>query len=121
LGLGFGAMNLFKPSSNQSQTNLFESVQYPQPACGDPLPINDSDFPVDLYPVFVNDSSGALDTVKANFCRDAFVTTRKDSGIQSVQVASFRSQQRAAQFAQFMQQKVGSGDVGTPTRIFKRN
>jgi hypothetical protein len=120
LGLGFGAMNLVKPSS-QSQTNPFESVQYPQPACGDPLPTNDSAFPVDLYPVFVNDSSGALATVKANFCRDAFVTTRKDSGIQSVQVASFSSQQRAAQFAQFMQQKVGSGDVGTPTQIFKKN
>jgi hypothetical protein len=120
LGLGFGAMNLIKPSS-QSQANPFESVQYPQPACGDPLPTNDSAFPVDLYPVFVNDSSGALDTVKANFCRDAFVTTRKDSGIQSVQVASFSSQQRAAQFAQFMRQKVGSGDVGTPTQIFKKN
>jgi hypothetical protein len=118
LGLGFGAMNLIKPSS-QSQANPFESVQYPQSACGDPLPTNANRFPVDLYPVFVNDSSGALSTVKANFCRDAFVTTRKDSGIQSVQVASFSSQQRAAQFAQFMQQKVGSGEVGTPTRISK--
>jgi hypothetical protein len=118
LGLGFGGMSLIKPSS-QSQANPFESVQYPQSACGDPLPTNANRFPVDLYPVFVNDSSGALNTVKANFCQDAFVTTRKDSGIQSVQVASFISQERATQFSQLMQQKVGSGEVGTPTRIFK--
>ncbi len=120
LGIGSIAMNLFKPSTLiQTQTNPFETVQYPQAACGDPLPANANNFPVDLYPVFVNHSSGTFSTVVANFCRDAFVTTRKGSGIQSIQVASFKSQQRAAQFAQFMTQKVGSGEVGTPTRIFK--
>ena len=120
LGLGFTAMSLFKPSTLlQPQANPFETVQYPQPACGDPLPTNANDFPVDLYPVFVNNSPSTHSTVVANFCRDAFVTKRKDSGIHSIQVASFSSQQRAAQFAQFMMQKVGSAEVGTPTRVFK--
>jgi Pentapeptide repeats (8 copies) len=121
LGLGLAAMNLFKPSTlfQQAQTNPFETVQYPQPACGDPLPASANDFPVDLYPVFVNNSPRTHSTVVANFCRDAFVITRRDSGIQSIQVASFNSKQRAAQFAQFMTQKVGSAEVGTPTRIFK--
>jgi Pentapeptide repeats (8 copies) len=120
LGLGFAAMSLFKPSTLlPTQTNPFETVQYPQPACGDPLPTNANDFPVDLYPVFVNNSPSTHSAVVANFCRDAFVTKRKDSGIHSIQVASFRSQQRAAQFAQFMTQKVGSAEVGTPTRVFR--
>jgi hypothetical protein len=71
------------------------------------------------YPVFVKNSPNTLATLTANFCRDALVITRRDLGIQSIQVASFTTQQRAAQFAQFMTQKVGSGEVGTPTRIFK--
>ncbi len=120
LGLGFAAMNLFKPSTLiQTQTNPFEAIQYPQNSCGDPLPTNINDFPVDFYPVFVSNSPNTLSNVNANFCRDALVITRKDIGIQSIQVASFTTQQRAAQFAQFMTQKVGSGEVGSPTRIFK--
>ncbi len=120
LGLGFAAMNLFKPSTLiQTQTNPFEAIQYPQNSCGDPLPTNTNDFPVDFYPVFVSNSPNILTTVNTNFCRDALVITRKDVGIQSIQVASFTTQQRAAQFAQFMTQKVGSGEVGSPTRIFK--
>lgn len=120
LGLGFAAMNLFKPSTLiQTQTNPFEAIQYPQNSCGDPLPTNTNDFPVDFYPVFVSNSPNTLTTVNTNFCRDALVITRKDIGIKSIQVASFTTQQRAAQFAQFMTQKVGSGEVGSPTRIFK--
>jgi Pentapeptide repeats (8 copies) len=118
LGLGFAAMNLFKPSA-LIPTNPFENMQYPQNSCGDPRPANANDFPVDFYPVFVKNSPNTLATLTANFCRDALVITRRDLGIQSIQVASFTTQQRAAQFAQFMTQKVGSGEVGTPTRIFK--
>jgi Pentapeptide repeats (8 copies) len=117
LGLGFAALNPFK-SSNVSQ-NPFESVQYPRPACGDPLPTNASAFPLDLYPVFVEYSSSTLNTMVTNFCRDAFATTRTGLGDRWIQVASFNNKQRATQFAQFMQQKVGSGEVGTPTRIPK--
>jgi Pentapeptide repeats (8 copies) len=120
LGLGFAAMSIFKPSTFlQTQTSPFENVQYPQDSCGDPRPTNASDFPVDFYPVFVSNSPNTLTTVNSNFCRDALVIIRKDLGIQSIQVASFTTQQRATQFAQFMTQKVGSGEVGTPTRIFK--
>lgn len=118
LGLSFAVMNLFKPSA-LIQANPFGNIQYPQNSCGDPRPANVNDFPVDFYPVFVNNSPNTLTTLTANFCRDALVITRKDLGIQSIQVASFTTQQRAAQFAQFMTQKVGSGEVGTPTRIFK--
>ena len=119
LGLGFFALNFFKSSPNQTVVNPFSTAQYPQAACGDPLPTSPRDFPVDLYPVFVNNSPETLSIIIANFCRDAYVTVRKDSGIQSIQVASFTSRERAIEFAQFITQKVGSGDIGSPTRIFQ--
>ena len=119
LGLGFFALNLFKSSPNQTVVNSFSTAQYPQAACGDPLPTDPRDFPVNLYPVFVNNSPETLSIIVANFCRDAYITVRKDSGIQSIQVASFTRRERAMRFAQFMTQKVGSGDIGSPTRIFQ--
>jgi Pentapeptide repeats (8 copies) len=112
--------NFFKPfNSLQTSSNPFEKVQYPLSACGDPRPSNSKKFPVDLYPVFVNNSPKTLATVARQFCRDAYVTARKDSGVRSIQVASFNSRDKAKQFAEFMTKKVGSGKVGIPTRIYQ--
>ena len=112
--------NFFKPfNSLQTSSNPFEKIQYPLSACGDPRPSHLKKFPVDLYPVFVNNSPETLATVARQFCRDAYVTTRQDSGVRSIQVASFNSRDKAKQFADFMTKKVGSGKVGIPTRIYE--
>lgn len=102
---------------NPQNPNPFQSLQYPQAACGDPLPSNPGEFPVNVYPVFIDDSDANLTQVVAQYCQDAFRTNRKDSGALAIQVASFRTSERAQQFAQFMQQVVGSGDTGIPTQI----
>ncbi len=89
------------PSAPQPQTDTF---QFPQPTCGDqPTGENDT-----WYPIFIN--GGDVAQIRAQFCDDSILTTRKDSGIRSVQVASFTNRQRADAFAQAV-----SGEVGSPT------
>lgn len=120
LGLGtiiFG-LSLFEPLFNfQRPANPFKTLQYPKSACGDPLPRDPKKFPVKIYPVFVDYSSANFNKVSRQFCRDAFQTRRKDSGALVIQVASFNRPERAKQFAEFMQQAVGSGYLGTPTQL----
>lgn len=59
------------------------------------------------YPVFIDD--GDLNQIRETLCRDAQLITRKDSGKKSVQIASFTTYERAAQFAS----EIG-GEVGEP-------
>ncbi|QLE59824.1 hypothetical protein [Nostoc sp. TCL26-01] len=62
------------------------------------------------YPVFID--YGNLANINRELCADAIETTRKDTGILSVQVASFSNRDRAVAFAN----KVG-GNVGKPTFV----
>lgn len=62
------------------------------------------------YPVFIN--NGNLASIRSELCADAIETTRKDTGILAVQVASFSERDKAVAFAN----KVG-GDVGGPTFV----
>jgi hypothetical protein len=82
----------------QSQFN------FPKATCGD-KPSGEKDT---WYPIFVD--GGDLETIRRNFCADATSTVRKDSQVQSVQVGSFTSRDRASLFA-----KAVGGDVGQPT------
>ena len=86
------------PKGFQSQFN------FPQATCGD-KPTGDSDT---WYPVFVD--GGDLETLRRNFCADASFTVRKDSLVESVQLASFTNRDRAIEFATAV-----GGDVGQPT------
>lgn len=72
--------------------------------CGDPGGSGQN-----WYPVFID--NGNLGQVRQQYCQDAIAKTR-DNGTPSIQVASFTSRQRAADFAD----RVG-GDVGEPYRI----
>jgi Pentapeptide repeats (8 copies) len=120
LGTIIFGLRFFDPLLNfQQAANPFKSVQYPRSACGDPLPRDRKKFPVKIYPVFVNYSSANFAKISKQYCRDAFQTRRKDSGILVIQVASFNSQARAKQFAEFMTQKVGSSFTGSPTQIYQ--
>jgi hypothetical protein len=81
-----------------------KTFNFPKAGCGD-KPSGEKDT---WYPVFVD--GGDLETIRHNFCADATSTVRKDSQVQSVQLASFTSRDRAIEFA-----KAVGGDVGQPT------
>jgi len=98
-------------------TNPFIHESFPKPGCGDSLPANDADFPVNFYPVYVNPGDRNLQAIRARFCGDAYEMTKKDSGDKAIQVASFRSQEQAQWFAEFLKSEFGSGEVGPPTVI----
>lgn len=99
------------------EPNPFESVEFPQAACGDPLPLNKDQYPLSLYPVFISDSDENLNRVKTEFCQDAIRKRRESTGKQMIQVASFLSVERANQFKDFMISKFGSGEVGEASNI----
>jgi hypothetical protein len=98
-------------------TNPFDRASFPQDSCGDQLPNDKKIVTVNFYPVFINYNESNLQTVKANYCRDARKITRKYKGKEAIQVASFISVERAYQFHEFMKNKLGSGEIGEPTVI----
>lgn len=104
------------PETKTSQpTNPFDSVSFPQASCGDKLPKNTKADNFKFYPVFVNyDSKVNLEIVISNFCGDAIQKYRIDKGYESIQVASFTSEERANQFKQFLATKLGGAEVGVP-------
>lgn len=97
----------------QSEITSTDSV-YPKVACGDPAPSTSGEH--ELYPVFVDYSPGTLRYIKNKLCQDAFPKKRED-GRASIQVASFTSRNRAVDFASFVREQVGSGEVGEPTIV----
>lgn len=99
--VSFSSPAASKSSPKSQASSLFN---FPLASCGD-KPSEGADA---WYPVFVD--GGDLETIRRNFCVDAVSTVRKDSGVQSVQLASFNSRLVAAQFAEAV-----GGDVGQPT------
>jgi hypothetical protein len=110
-----GWIALYGSRSNLGK-NPFATVSFPRPACGDSIPAAKS-FPISFYPVYVDYSSGSLAKIRAQYCKDAYPITRQDTGRRAVQVASFTSASRAKDFAAFMMEKLGSGEVGSPRRV----
>ena len=98
-------------------TNPFDRASFPQESCGDKLPNDSKTDTVNFYPVFIDYNKSNLQTVKANYCRDALKTHRKDKGKEAIQVASFTSEERANQFKEFLGNKLGSvsAEIGEPT------
>jgi hypothetical protein len=89
---------------DEEPTEITSSFSFPQTSCGD-KPIDSEDT---WHPVFM-DGAGIGD-VRAKYCADAVATKRKDTGMETVQLASFTSRDRALEFA-----KAVGGDVGEPT------
>lgn len=103
-------------TKNSQPTNPFDSVSFPQAGCGDKLPKNAKADNFKFYPVFVGWGSKVnLEIVKSKFCGDAIQKYRIDQGHESIQVASFTSEERANQFKQFIATKLGGAEVGVPT------
>jgi serine/threonine-protein kinase len=97
-----------------SSANEFDNARFPKESCGDALPTN-STSPTQIYPVFIKYSQSNLQKVKSNLCTDAYKTKRKDTGEVAIQVASFTNRNRAELFSNFINRKLGSGDLGQTT------
>ncbi|MDJ0689442.1 MAG: hypothetical protein QNJ41_13115 [Xenococcaceae cyanobacterium MO_188.B32] len=97
--------------------NPFESVNYPQPDCGEPLPQNEESYPVTYYPVYAENIADNLRLISSQFCQDAFATTLPNAE-KVIQVASFRDREKADLFKQFLDKRIsGNGLVGKPSII----
>lgn len=105
--------------NNIVNTTIFDNESFPKDTCGDRMPTNINEFPVDFYPVYAEPTAGILQYIKVNLCRDAYSMTRKDIGQRAIQVGSFTSYERAEQFSKFLQNKIGSGEIGEPRRVEK--
>lgn len=105
------------PVTASSSVNPFESARFPQSTCGDPQPVDASAYPLNFHPVFVPYSEANLQIVKSQFCSDAYSTVRQNSGIESIQVASFSSFERATLFKQFIGKQVTGAEVGESRRV----
>jgi len=91
-------------SVSEAESNEVRSFRFPQSSCGDkPRRGNDT-----WYPVFIDGAD--LESIRANYCADAVATTRKDTGVETIQLASLTSYERALELAQAV-----NGDVGEPT------
>lgn len=99
------------PASSSSE---FDTAQFPQESCGDALPTN-STASTQFFPVFIKYNENNLQIAKSKFCTDAYQTKRKDTGEIAIQVASFTNRDRAELFSKFLNQQLGSGEVGQPT------
>jgi len=55
---------------------------FPRASCGDPFQSSGI-----YWPVFID--GGNISRIRANFCNDAFATVRSDTGVKSVQLASY--------------------------------
>ncbi len=97
-----------------ASSNKFDTAQFPRINCGDFLPTN-STASVQFYPVFIEYSESNLQTVKSNFCADAYRKIRSDTNQEAIQVASFTDRTQAELFSNFMKKQLGSGDVGKPS------
>lgn len=98
-----------KASDNSGERSPEESsistkFNFPKASCGDKSIEGKNTW----YPVFVD--GGDLGTIRSQFCADAVATKRKDTGVKTVQLASFTSLEKANDFA-----KAVGGDIGQPT------
>ncbi len=105
------------PATPVPATNEFDSVSFPQDACGDKLPEEPQAYPVEFYPVYIDYSESNLQAVTSKFCRDALKKYREAKGKDYIQVASLVGKERADQFKDLMQREFGSGEVGQASII----
>lgn len=104
-------------SSEQKPSLQLSLSEFPKVSCGDPLPSNASDYPINFYPVFVPYSDDNLAKASSHFCQDSLKKRRKDTGEIVVQVSSFTSKEKAILFAVFIRSEFEYTIVGEPTVI----
>ena len=97
-------------SLNQNTNNTFDNSQFPLASCGDNNPGGTNTW----HPVYIANTQQNLALARRNYCRDAFVTFRKDNGIKAIQVASFLSYSKARDFSNLIATTVYGSEVGEP-------
>ncbi len=97
--------------STRFQEQNYNNYDFPLDSCGDKDPGGTNIW----YPVYVDDTPENISTIRSNYCQDAIRKYRQQEQIYSIQVASFINESEAEQFANLMQEKIGSGEVGEPT------
>lgn len=118
LGIGlasraiFNSLDVFSPiPAPESNPSAIGISNFPMDSCGDRDPGGVNVW----YPVFVEYSEVNLFILQRDYCRDAFRKRRTGSGIASIQVSSFRSRERAEEFARILGDRLGNAEVGEPT------
>jgi hypothetical protein len=101
-----------QPEPRPSIHTQFDNDTFPKPVCGDPEPSPD-DYPITLYPVYVNHSERNFQVIKEQYCLDAL--EREGQG--KIQVASFSNQEKAEEFSEFLLGKFERAWVGEAERI----
>ena len=97
----------------------FDRKDFPQYSCGDPKPSNPNNYPVKFYRVQVPYSKTNLSKARAYFCRDALPAISKDTGEKVVQISSFTNQEKARDFAVFVNTQISGVEIGSPIIIYK--
>lgn len=97
-------------ATQQSLETAFPLSSFPRGTCGDPLPFDESLYPLTYYPVFILDTADNLREVKSKFCADAYVKT-DSNGKKVIQVASFYTQ-KASEFLLLMENDFGEARLG---------
>ncbi len=98
--------------STPEPSSVRRTYRFPLSVCGD----SNARGLQTWYPVYVDYSESRLQFIRDRYCGDAYKKLR-ETGEVSIQVASFNSRRDAEQFAELMQQKIGSGEVGDPTQL----
>ncbi len=109
------------PSSTVSfnPTFRFNQEDFPKYSCGDPKPSNPNDYPVKFYRVQVPYSETNLYKTRGYFCRDALPTISHDTGEKVVQISSFTNQEKAREFARFINPQISGVKVASPIIIYE--
>lgn len=97
----------------------FDPEDFPQYSCGDPKPSNPNDYPVEFYRVQVPYSETNLSKARGYFCRDALPAISQDTGEKVVQISSFTNQEKAKDFAVFVNTKISGVKVDSPIIIYE--
>lgn len=108
--LGIDAPNE-SDATKESLKTAFPLASFPRGSCGDPLPLDESLYPVSFYPVFIPYTEDNLREVKSKFCADAWVKKDKN-GEKVISVASFYTQ-KASEFLLLMKNNFGEAEVGS--------
>lgn len=108
-------------STKVSEDNPFASVEFPLESCSDPLPKDETAYPIELYTVFVVVvDNNPFEDIQEKYCKTLSSSSKLDSdGGESfvIQVASFIGRDRAEQFRDILTSHFNTIKISEPTII----
>jgi hypothetical protein len=102
-------------SSAVSENNHFATTNFPLEYCGDSLPEDPQDYPVELYTVFIDGVEDRnFKLLQAKYCQQVSVFLSPDLG---TQLATFISREKAEQFKEIVSQDFENVQISEPEII----